>query len=317
MGQSDSAFAHIRLLNRLEPNYAPGLYALGNLYVRIDQPDSAAAAYRASLERMPRFPQAENNLGAVLERQGRFDEALEHYRRALDVDPAYKEARNNLTRLGGAGGAPVTTLDEALRDVESPASFPWPALAAPRWASRALLWVHLDRKEAALALAGELPIAADPRGSRFGGLETPVRGLVVTEAAREAEGALRLTLAPDPDEPAAAELVVEAAGRRVNMVLRSRPEGTVLWALHRDETEPSSPPPPGFHPPRVWVAESEEERAGLKERIGGAFRRVRGGDPALPRCRRAYADPADEALEGDRVLVARALLPAGRGLPRP
>jgi tetratricopeptide (TPR) repeat protein len=99
MGQSDSAFAHIRLLNRLEPNYAPGLYALGNLYVRIDQPDSAAAAYRASLERMPRFPQAENNLGAVLERQGRFDEALEHYRRALEVDPAYKEARNNLTRL--------------------------------------------------------------------------------------------------------------------------------------------------------------------------------------------------------------------------
>jgi tetratricopeptide (TPR) repeat protein len=99
MGQSDSAFAHIRLLNRLEPRYGPGLYALGNLYVRIDQPDSAAAAYRASLERMPRFPQAENNLGAVLERQGHFDEALQHYRRALAVDPGYKEARNNYTRL--------------------------------------------------------------------------------------------------------------------------------------------------------------------------------------------------------------------------
>jgi len=99
MGQSDSAFTHIRLLNRLAPDYGPGLYALGNLYVRIDQPDSAAAAYRAALARMPRFQQAENNLGAVLERQGRFDEARQHYRRALDIDPTYREARNNLTRL--------------------------------------------------------------------------------------------------------------------------------------------------------------------------------------------------------------------------
>ncbi|HYJ32236.1 MAG TPA: tetratricopeptide repeat protein [Candidatus Binatia bacterium] len=99
MGQSDSAFAHIRLLNRVAPNYGPGLYALGNLYVRIDRPDSAAAAYRASLQRMPNFPQAENNLGAVLERQGKLDEALEHYRRAMALDASYPDARNNFTRL--------------------------------------------------------------------------------------------------------------------------------------------------------------------------------------------------------------------------
>lgn len=109
MGQRDSAFAHIRLLNRLAPSYAPGLYALGNLYVRIDQPDSAAAAYRASLERMPSFPQAWNNLGAVLERQGKTEAAMEHYRRALAIDSTYRDARNNLARLsapppGGAAG---------------------------------------------------------------------------------------------------------------------------------------------------------------------------------------------------------------------
>lgn len=98
-GQSDSAFAHIRLLNRVAPEYAPGLYALGNLYVRIDRPDSAAAAYRASLARMPDFPQAENNLGAVLERQGKWDEALRHYRRAMELDPNYPAAKNNFTRL--------------------------------------------------------------------------------------------------------------------------------------------------------------------------------------------------------------------------
>lgn len=99
MGQKDSAFTHIRLLNRLAPTYAPGLYALGNLYVRIDHPDSAAAAYRASLAYMPKFPQAENNLGAVLEREGHIDEALEHYRRAIAMDSTFKDARNNLRRL--------------------------------------------------------------------------------------------------------------------------------------------------------------------------------------------------------------------------
>ena len=99
MGQKDSAFAHIRLLNRIAPEYAPGLYALGNLFVRIDQPDSAAAAYRASLARMPNFPQAENNLGAVLERQGKLGEALDHYRRAMAMDSTYPDSRNNFRRL--------------------------------------------------------------------------------------------------------------------------------------------------------------------------------------------------------------------------
>ncbi|MGE5178454.1 MAG: tetratricopeptide repeat protein [Bacteroidota bacterium] len=99
LGQSDSAFTHIRLLNRLWPDYAPGLYALGNLYVRIDRPDSAAASFRASLERMPNFPQAENNLGGVLERQGKMEEALVHYRRAMALDSTFAAPRNNFTRL--------------------------------------------------------------------------------------------------------------------------------------------------------------------------------------------------------------------------
>ncbi|HLQ66840.1 MAG TPA: NFACT RNA binding domain-containing protein [Candidatus Limnocylindrales bacterium] len=171
---------------------------------------------------------------------------------------------------------------------------------------RLYLWVHLDRKEAALALASELPIAADPRGSRFGGLETPVRGLAVADAVREADGALRLTLAPgspESGEPATAELVMEASGRRANLILRSRPEGTVLWALHRDETEPpASPPPPGFHPARVWVAEGAEERALLRERIAGSFREEfeREVRHRLDAAERVLARRI-EALEGDRV----------------
>src|SRR6185503_12369083 len=48
-GQTDSAFVHARLLLRLRPRYAAGWYALGNLYVRVDRPDSAVASYQESI----------------------------------------------------------------------------------------------------------------------------------------------------------------------------------------------------------------------------------------------------------------------------
>jgi len=106
MGQLDSAFVHIRLLNRLEPEFGHGWYALGNLFVRADQPDSAIAAYREALRLVPSLAQAENNLGAVYERQGRTDEALAAYRRALMALPGYPEAMHNLRRLSASLGRP-------------------------------------------------------------------------------------------------------------------------------------------------------------------------------------------------------------------
>jgi Flp pilus assembly protein TadD len=99
MGESDSAFVHVRELNALQPDYAPGWYALGNLNVRVDRPDSAVAAYRMAIRFDPKFAQAENNLGVVLERMGRYDEALAHYRRAGEVEPGNPEATRNQARL--------------------------------------------------------------------------------------------------------------------------------------------------------------------------------------------------------------------------
>jgi len=103
MGQSDSAFAHVRLLLRLRPTYAPAWYALGNYFVRVDRPDSAASAYAESIRLDPKFPPAENNFGVVLERLGRREEAIAHYRRAMAIDSGYVDAANNLGRLGAAG----------------------------------------------------------------------------------------------------------------------------------------------------------------------------------------------------------------------
>lgn len=99
MGKTDSAFAHIGTLIAEHPENGAGWYALGNLYLRIDQPDSARVAYIRALTLMPDLAQAENNLGAVLEQLGRYDEALAHYRRAGEILPGFPEAARNLTRL--------------------------------------------------------------------------------------------------------------------------------------------------------------------------------------------------------------------------
>jgi predicted ribosome quality control (RQC) complex YloA/Tae2 family protein len=184
------------------------------------------------------------------------------------------------------------------------------ALGAPgRQGPRAYLWLHFDRKEAALAWAAELPIAADPRGSRFGGLETPVRGLVITDAAMEAGPSLRLELAPEPGEAPAARLTVDAGGKRSNLVLRSLPDQTVLFALHREEVEPPDAAPAGFHPTRLTVAGDDEERDALRARIDASFREdfERELRRDLDRAEQSLARRI-EALEGDRSRARERLL---------
>ena len=101
MGQRDSAFAHIRLLNRLAPSYAGALCA--RQPVRSDRPARfGGGRVPGILERMPSFPQAWNNLGAVLERQGKTEAAMEHYRRALAIDSTYRDAEQPGLPLGPA-----------------------------------------------------------------------------------------------------------------------------------------------------------------------------------------------------------------------
>jgi predicted ribosome quality control (RQC) complex YloA/Tae2 family protein len=167
--------------------------------------------------------------------------------------------------------------------------------------TRAYLWLHFDRKEAALAWEPELPIAADPRGSRFGGLETPLRGLVIVESVLKAGPAFQLDLAPEPESAPTARLTVDAGGKRSNLVLRSLPDSTVLWALHRDEVEPAEKAPPGFHPARLTVAENDEEREGLRARIQASFQEdfERELNRNLDRAEQSLARRI-EALEGDR-----------------
>ena len=136
---------------------------------------------------------------------------------------------------------------------------------------RHYLWFHLDRKEAFTAFASDLPIPPDPRGSPFGGLETAIRGRAVIGVDDGERGALSISLGEEGDREPTHVLSLTTDGPRVNLLARSVPDGTVLYAHHRDEA-PAGPSPPGFHPPRATHAVDEAGREELRSRIAAVFR---------------------------------------------
>jgi hypothetical protein len=152
-------------------------------------------------------------------------------------------------------------------------------------APRVFLWIHVERKNAWYALAPDLPTDPDPRGSRFSAIETPLRGtLVAEERAREA-GGLDLRFESQEEEARRYRLTLDAEGPRVNLTFRTDPEGTVLWASHREPREdaeakvaapPHGPAAPeralGYRPPMVRDATPMEAREELRERIAGTAR---------------------------------------------
>ena len=122
------------------------------------------------------------------------------------------------------------------------------------------------------ALAPDLPIDPDPRGSRFQAIETPLRrAQVMEERAREA-GGLDLIFDPGTGEGRTLRLTIDAEGARVNLSLVMEPEGSTLWAYHREERPEAPELPPGYRPPLVRDATPEELREALREKIAAAFR---------------------------------------------
>ncbi len=151
-------------------------------------------------------------------------------------------------------------------------------------APRVFLWIHLERKTAWYALAPNLPIDPDPRGSRFQAIEVPLRNArLAEERAREA-GGLDLRFDSGSGEGRGYRLTLDAEGPRVNLTFAAEPEGTILWAFHREErgearARESAPPhgpgapglPEGYRPPAVLDATPSEAREALRGRIEAAF----------------------------------------------
>ncbi|HEU5311936.1 MAG TPA: NFACT RNA binding domain-containing protein [Candidatus Eisenbacteria bacterium] len=155
---------------------------------------------------------------------------------------------------------------------------------------RRYLWIHLERKEAAVALAADLPTSPDPRGSRFGGLEDPLRGLVIREVRVRPGSEMTLSLGRDENPRTETHRLILAAEKtRVNLTLTAVADGNVLWAHHREpektraagedsETEDAAvgsalpvPVPAAFRPPRVRFAETDADRSALRAAIVREF----------------------------------------------
>ena len=134
---------------------------------------------------------------------------------------------------------------------------------------RLYLWLHLERKEIAYALANELPLPPDPRGSRYGGLEDPIRGLTVQSV--EVSPGQGFLLSLGAERGTTHTIAGTTDESHANLILRTAPEGTILFAFHRDLEQ--EPPPPGreVHRPRVDEAQSEEEVERLRSKIKRAF----------------------------------------------
>jgi len=135
---------------------------------------------------------------------------------------------------------------------------------------RVFLWIHLERKTAWYAVAPDLPLDPDPRGSRFQAIETPLRGTYLSEERAREAGGLDLRFDPAPQEEKRYRLILDAEGPRVNLSLILEPEGTTLWAFHREE-KAEAPVPQGFRAPLVRDASPPGERLELRARIEAAF----------------------------------------------
>ena len=140
-------------------------------------------------------------------------------------------------------------------------------------APRVFLWIHLERKTAWYALAPELPIDPDPRGSRFLPIETPLRGAILAEERAREAGGLDLRFETGGEEGRSYRLTLDAESARVNLTFTLEPEGTVLWAFHREEKGEAPGPdlPAGYRPPMIRDATHPEAREELRRRIQADF----------------------------------------------
>ena len=221
-------------------------------------------------------------------------------------------------RAGEAHGGGPTPLEAlAGREVRgavthSPHSLSIPFVGDPR----AWFWIHLEPRDAYVAVGERMPAPPDPRGPRFEPLERAIRGTRVREAHAAADGSLTLRLEPregSPDEPLM--LTLRAEGTHPNLLLAREGGSPVVWSFRRAgearaRGEDGGAPPagaaprPAKRPARLHVAAGAPEIESLRERIAKSFQEdfARGVTRELDRAERLLRR-REEAAAGD---VARA-----------
>lgn len=115
MGDFESAVAHGRKAIALAPNDAESHYNLGIALADSGKLDDAVAEFGEALRIRPGYSVAHNNMGTALERLGNIEEAEKAYREAIRSNPSNAQAQNNLGAILSERG----DLDEAKKCFEA------------------------------------------------------------------------------------------------------------------------------------------------------------------------------------------------------
>jgi tetratricopeptide (TPR) repeat protein len=106
-GRPTEALADIEEAVHLNPDFAQGLYNLGNAELALGKLPDAISAYQRTLEITPRDANAHYNLANAFLAAGRIPDALQEYERALQLIPGSAEIRGNYGQaLARAGRLP-------------------------------------------------------------------------------------------------------------------------------------------------------------------------------------------------------------------
>ena len=96
MGKPENAISAYRMIVDAAPENVEARYALGKLYINLEQYDLAAAEFRAALRYKGRDPRLHNALGVAHGLAGAHDSALQSFEAGLKIAPKHISLRNNL-----------------------------------------------------------------------------------------------------------------------------------------------------------------------------------------------------------------------------
>ncbi len=143
-----------REANRLAPDSADVVAALGYALGRLHAVEQAAACYREALRLDPGHIAALTNLGEVLRSRGDLDGAERLFARALETEPALVEALSNLALVRQSSGDPAGAEALLRRAIALRPGFP------DAWWNLASALMDVDRvAEAAAAAAASVELA--------------------------------------------------------------------------------------------------------------------------------------------------------------
>lgn len=110
-GAWDAALLEFQRSLEIDPNYADGHIAVGNVFMARQRPEQALICYQRALALNGDSAKAHSNLGIALQRLGRSDDAIESYRQALALDPNFADAHINLGTVLHESGKLTEALD--------------------------------------------------------------------------------------------------------------------------------------------------------------------------------------------------------------